>query len=356
MLGILQFIDAKTEDEVNAGIDSLKTALNIDPNNISAMTHIAETSISFNKIDEAKEYINKAITADPLNWRSYLVRAKIEKYNEALSDIELAKKYSFNLSPEPYISEGNIYYALGELEKGRNSFENALKIYSFGIEGHLGVAKYFMLKKDFLHAVLIYNDIVNSFPQSPEALFYAAQCYEDLNKTDKAFELYSGSINKWAKVMQKAAPGDVFLSAGALAVKTKNIELTFAFLLQYLQYYFSSKESVFVHKTLASLILENNYSAAVAKGHLLCAYALNNKDEHIIKQLQKLQNILMTQDDIKIMLKAGYPAAVAAEIISITPLDFTISTKEELQKYAEELPEVVIKGILISNELYKSQK
>jgi hypothetical protein len=77
------------------------------------------------------------------------------------------------------------------------------------------------------------------------------------------------------------------------------------------------------------------------------------EDDATVKQeLQALENVRMSKEDIKRMLQLRYPDQVAARVVAVTPLDFVVQGREEIRGLLKEFPEAVVVGILESQKAY----
>ena len=131
-------------------------ALEIEPKNILALTFMALNKLVLNQLDEAKDYITKALHQD--HHQEY-VQYCAGRILFAKKEYEEAKRFLIaSVEQNPDIETQNTlaltYYELGEYQSALN----------------------------------IFNNIITKFPDNVSVLKNIANCYEKLKDNDKALE------------------------------------------------------------------------------------------------------------------------------------------------------------------------
>ena len=131
-------------------------ALEIEPENILALTFMALNKLILNQLDEAKEYIMKALH---INHHHEYIQYCAGRIMFARKEYEDAKRYLIKaVEQNPDVETQNTlaltYYELGE----------------------------------YGQAVNIFNNLLSKFPENISVLRSLAQCYEKMDDSDKALE------------------------------------------------------------------------------------------------------------------------------------------------------------------------
>ena len=131
-------------------------ALDIEPDNVLALTFMALNKLILNQLDESKEYIMKAL--------------KIKHHHEYIQ-----------------FCAGRIMFARKEYEDAKRYLIKAVE-QNPDIETQNTLALTYYELGDYNQAVNIFNNLLSKFPDNISVLKSLANCYEKMNDNDKALE------------------------------------------------------------------------------------------------------------------------------------------------------------------------
>lgn len=146
-------------------------ALDIEPNNILALTFMALNKLILNQLDEAKNYIMKALN---VNSHHEYIQFCAGRIFFARKEYEEAKHYLIHaVEQNPDIETQNTlaltYYELGEYDFAINIFNNLLAKKPDNISILMSLAKCYESLKDNDKALEYLDKIVTIFPEDEEA-------------------------------------------------------------------------------------------------------------------------------------------------------------------------------------------
>jgi tetratricopeptide (TPR) repeat protein len=133
-----------------------KKALEIEPENILALTFMALNKLVLNQLDESKEYIMKAL--------------KINHHHEYI-----------------LFCAGRIMYARKEYEDAKRYLIKAVE-QNPDIETQNTLALTYFELGEYQSAINIFNNLLAKFPENISVLRSLALCYEKMDNNDKALE------------------------------------------------------------------------------------------------------------------------------------------------------------------------
>ncbi len=131
-------------------------ALEIEPENVLALTFMALNKLILNQLDESKEYIMKAL--------------KVNHHHEYIQ-----------------FCAGRIFYARGEFEEAKRYLIKAVE-QNPDIETQNTLALTYYELGEYQNALNIFNNILSKYPENVSILMSIAKCYEALKENDKALE------------------------------------------------------------------------------------------------------------------------------------------------------------------------
>ena len=131
-------------------------ALDIEPNNVLALTFMALNKLILNQLDESKEYIMKAL--------------KINPHHEYI-----------------LFCAGRIFYARKEFEEAKPYLIRAVE-QNADIETQNTLALTYYELGEYNSAISIFNNLLAKKPENISVLMSVAKCYEGLKDNDKALE------------------------------------------------------------------------------------------------------------------------------------------------------------------------
>ncbi len=146
-------------------------ALMLEPDNILALTFMALNKLVLNQLDEAKEYIMKALKINPHHEYIQFCAGRIFY---ARKEYEDAKHYLIHaVEQNPDVETQNTlaltYYELGEYENAANILKNLLQKYPENISILMSLAKCYEGLKDNDSALEYLDKVVSIFPEDEEA-------------------------------------------------------------------------------------------------------------------------------------------------------------------------------------------
>lgn len=146
-------------------------ALDLEPNNILALTFMALNKLVLNQLDEAKDYIMKAFKINPHHEYIQFCVGRIlfarKEYDEA--KIYLIKAVEQNPDIETQNTLALTYFELGEYQSAINIFENLLSKKPDNISILMSLAKCYENLKNNDKALEFLEKIVSIFPEDEEA-------------------------------------------------------------------------------------------------------------------------------------------------------------------------------------------
>ena len=131
-------------------------ALDIEPENILALTFMALNKLVLNQLDDSKEYIMKAL--------------KINHHHEYI-----------------LFCAGRIMYARGEYEDAKRYLIKAVE-QNPDVETQNTLALTYYELGEYQSAINIFNNLLSKFPQNVSVLMSLAKCYEKIEDNDRALE------------------------------------------------------------------------------------------------------------------------------------------------------------------------
>ena len=148
-----------------------REALDIEPDNILALTFMALNKLILNQLDASKEYIMKALKVNPHHEYIQFCAGRILY---ARKEFEDAKNYLIRaIEQNPDIETQNTlaltYYELGEYNSALNIFNNLLAQKPDNISILMGIAKCYEGLKDNDNALKYLDKAVTIFPENEEA-------------------------------------------------------------------------------------------------------------------------------------------------------------------------------------------
>lgn len=183
-----------------------------------------------NRIEEAFEYFTKEQEENPKNgyawfWTS-LIRANVEDYGNALTEINLALKYlpkkdkdyrsaaysnrssiyftlgdyeksiaditmAIKINPndkELYEQRANIYCELEEYELSDKDYQKIIKLAPGDVLGYMGIGRNAKYEQRFNDAIEQFNYVIKLHPDYPSGYSFRAECYIALQQYNEAID------------------------------------------------------------------------------------------------------------------------------------------------------------------------
>lgn len=146
-------------------------ALELEPKNVLALTFMALNKLILNQLDEAYDYIMKAIKVQP---HHEYVQFCVGRILYARGDYEEAKRYLIKaVEQNPDVETQNTlaltYYALGEYQNALNVFKNIYTKKPQSISLLMEIARCYEALKDNDSALEYLDKVVEIFPENEDA-------------------------------------------------------------------------------------------------------------------------------------------------------------------------------------------
>jgi len=199
----------KPFNQIKPTLDSIilfyNQTLSLFPDNPKAMNNVANIYMNFfNQPDKALNYLQRAYTCKK---NSFEVNFNIAQCYELLKqDTNAAIWYSAASRIDPTYAKTwfnliNIYYKIGMPDSAKNSCERMLEHDTTTEIPYVGLGYYYILKKDTLHAVKLWEKAFKKNPQSYERAMSLFNYYKIKNDTIKAKYYYQKALE--AKMFQQ---------------------------------------------------------------------------------------------------------------------------------------------------------
>ncbi len=184
--------------------DLFRKAVELAPDNSTALLDLGLTSMQLNRLDDAKASIERAVKVEP-NFANVSALAELDAVQGRLADSAKMYRRAADLNPTNYRAWGNLASAYLELS---NEHQNALEAYRKAVQlaetarkqtprdtlllANLGDYYAFLGNRDQSTALL--RQAVALDPDNPDVLFIAGDAYEILGQRDSAIRLISQAI------------------------------------------------------------------------------------------------------------------------------------------------------------------
>ncbi|RYU92291.1 tetratricopeptide repeat protein [Mucilaginibacter terrigena] len=229
---ILEIDKLKDQKQFQKIIDLLPEKLLENYNNATLYALKARAFMKLGKCEEAKNYANKAIELDPLNFMGYLARGNAlhlnKAFKEALSDYNIA----ISLNPNEYLNYYNRATINSLLKNYDNAFEdfeksinlnpnNALIFYNRALLLQ-SLNNYQRALEDYNKAISIDKNYYQAYNNRAILLYKLKQSEKAIKDLDKAIDLnpeYKLAYNNRAIIFNKLKKYDKALSDYSEAIR-----------------------------------------------------------------------------------------------------------------------------------------
>nr|MDK2850542.1 hypothetical protein [Candidatus Cloacimonadota bacterium] len=174
----------------------LITTIGLDPERVEAYYYLGATYYRTNRYDLAEENFNKVLELDPSHTQTLvLMNEMYEKTGENLKRISVMERIAEqNEDAELWLAIGNLYAEAGQMDKARESFENALELDE---ENPLVKTRLAFLLYDqqmYEEAIPYLESAYDSFPENDLISRRLAISYQRAGRMDQAIARYEGLI------------------------------------------------------------------------------------------------------------------------------------------------------------------
>ena len=170
--------------------DEFKTALNLAPNDFEIIFEYGNFLYSISKNNDAERYYQEALDIEPENVLALTFMA-LNKL--ILNQLDEAKNYimkAFKINPHhEYIQfcVGRILFARKEFDEAKQYLIKAIE-QNPDIETQNTLALTYYELEEYHSAINIFENLLKKKPENISVLMSIAKCYEKLNNNDKALE------------------------------------------------------------------------------------------------------------------------------------------------------------------------
>jgi tetratricopeptide (TPR) repeat protein len=174
----------------------LTTAVGLDPDRAEAYYYLGATYYRTDRYALAEENFNKALDLEPQhNQTLVLMNEMFEKSGENLKRIGVMERIaSQNEDAELWLAIGNLYAEAEQMNKARESFENALEIDEDNPLVKTRLAFLLYDQQQFADAIPYLESAYDSFPENDLISRRLALSYQRAGRMDQAISRYEGLI------------------------------------------------------------------------------------------------------------------------------------------------------------------
>lgn len=363
-LGMQKLADGEGEaalDMARQAEASFERATIADPKKPEPRVALAALLVSLGRADDAAKHADRAVADFPDRFDAHLIAARVAvergKIEDAMREIDAAKRTSREMIPDPWVLAGQIAYTRGWYEEGRREFEAAVRIHPRNFEARLGVADYDRLKKRWDGAIAGYEKMKGDFPSSPYLEHRIAYCRRAKGDPE-AFAAYVHADQAFEK-NGLTPPESFYLEIADIGREREGNLLEIRYLAKYLARFETGPNGIDVHLRLAGV-----YRTAKLNGcstlHVRRAVALAKaggkewKPEGFPEEDPGLADLNLVVE------QAGYDIGFLANLIVGGRLAYAFPTEppetaeKERRRLVEEakLPPYLIDAIIESNRRY----
>lgn len=165
-----------------------------NPNSAYSYFYLSVMYTSNDKLDLAKEYIDKAILNFPessttMRSKSYAVKGDIEYKLNNTDQTFTNYALAIQLRPKEtnlYLDRGQYYFELNQLDKAEADFKTVLAIDSTNVYGYAGLGRNYLTEKKYALAEKNLNTAIQLNNAYTYSFLYRAQAYFEQNKNKEA--------------------------------------------------------------------------------------------------------------------------------------------------------------------------
>ena len=346
---------AAAQAQMAAARKAYGEALARDARRPDTLVAFAQLELQENHLQEASDLATRATAADPKDWQGHLLLADIclrqSRFDEALQHVEKAKVVTGGLIVNPHVTAATIYAAKRDFENARKEWAEAARISPVYLPARLGVAAYFEQVKRPDDAVAEYKRILNDFPDNGEVLGRIGLCLNGAGRAAEAANYFSQSVRRCAAANQPPDEsvlmyfGDFLLQQPDGPGGAPPAAQIFAL---YLFHHPRGQWTGLAHLRLAGLHAKHG-AAGLASAHARLATRSGGTAE-ITREAQGYPTALLSLGEIQAMASVlQYPVAVAVDVVTSSPLGFTLQGNEQIQQLQQAgMPNEILRAIVDS--------
>jgi tetratricopeptide (TPR) repeat protein len=178
----------KPEQEV---LDVLNHAISLDPNRTESYVSLSRFFIKVNKIPEAENALKKGISVNPNAAIGYLEYGRFLTYDKRFADAETQFLKAAAIEPkniEAIESLATFYVAQKQFDKAEKAYKDLVKIEENSPESRMALGSFYALINRENEAVVMFNGILNEFPEYVRARYRLSDIYLERKEPDKVKE------------------------------------------------------------------------------------------------------------------------------------------------------------------------
>jgi tetratricopeptide (TPR) repeat protein len=190
---------ASLEGDYPAALNTLRNAIELDPNSAFLYESLAEVKLKIGQVDEAMEYINKAIKLDPSYRSPYLLAGSVMASTGKNTEAVVYLRKAVELDPakeDAYLQLAVSLTRLFEYEEAVSSLKALLKVNKESVLGYYYLGKAYGQMKLYRDAVGYFSKTLELRPDFDQAGIDMAAAYEALGDYSKAIETYKGLVGE----------------------------------------------------------------------------------------------------------------------------------------------------------------
>ncbi len=223
---VLGYVQQSVFDLDGAG-KSLEHAIDLDPNNVTALVHLARLKFGSDDMDQARSLVETALDQSPLSadaWNLHgFIRLALRKTGSALSSFEKALDIDPGMA-EPHLGLALAFMRLGETNRAQEEITTAVLLEP----GRSLFLSYWgkMLAQTgrFEKALELFEEAAILDPEDPTPHLYRSILLRDLNRSSEAVKALNRSMELNDR---RAVYRSRFLLDRDLAVKNVNLSVIY---------------------------------------------------------------------------------------------------------------------------------
>lgn len=181
---------------LEAAVQELGRALEVQPNNDEAHRLLGETYTSQGKTDDAIAELKKAIELRPNFWRHHnrlgIIYYNIARYDEAIAELTRVTELQPD-SPRGFHTVGTVYQAIGDNARALQNYERAIQL-GAAAETYVNLGMIQFGNKRYQEAARAFEQATALKPNEPYNHRILGDAYARLNRSTESVKAYERAI------------------------------------------------------------------------------------------------------------------------------------------------------------------